>query len=227
MAHVRAMQQDAFEIVELARAWSGGGVEVRIGCVDALTRLAGDPRDLAAAPAGPARAGFLARRALARQALARRLGRAPDEIAIAADAQGAPVVAAPATGLHLSLSGRGGLAAAAVADQRVGVDVEPIGAPFEPPLNVLHPAERAALAGAGDAAHALFLRIWTAKEAYLKALRTGLLREPSGIEVRFAEGSDDFRIFDPRAPARLATAFSAWRDACGQPLVLACVVLSP
>lgn len=38
---------------------------------------------------------------------------------------------------------------------------------------------------AGEDAHEYFLHLWTAKEAYVKAIETGLSREPAEIEIRF------------------------------------------
>ncbi|HMN73434.1 MAG TPA: 4'-phosphopantetheinyl transferase superfamily protein [Rhodoblastus sp.] len=171
-----------------------------------------------------------ARAALARRLVARRVNCAEADVVIAHDAQGAPLVAPPRGGLRLSTAGRDAIVAAAVAGHAVGVDIETIAAPFAAPLNVLHPAERAALAAAGERAHEFFLRIWTAKEAYVKALGTGLAREPSEIEIRqdYAaafDGPAEIGVFDcGRAVATLRA--RAGRVSYGQDAVmLACVVL--
>lgn len=232
MAHVREMQQGPpIDALEMALDYAGGRADVRVACAGDLARVAPTAREALEAPTDPTRrAGFLARRALARRAVAHRLGRDAAEIAIAHDASGAPRLVAPACALHVSLSGRDDIAAIAVADRPVGVDVEPIGAPFDPPLNVLHPAERAALAAAGAGAHELLLRYWTAKEAYLKALGTGLTREPTEIEIQFAaraaKGDRDIAVLDRTARVRLAASLSRRLGGCGQPLILACVVLA-
>lgn len=184
-----------------------------------LTRLSEPARDLS-----PARA------ALAHRLVAWRAHCEESGVALAHDADGAPRLVAPDVALALSLAGRGDIVAAAVADGPVGVDIETLGEAFSPPLNVLHPTERAALAAASDA-HGLFLRIWTAKEAYLKALGTGLLREPAGIEVRLAASDATFAecpAFDivdrgRRVATRLARAGRT--DLAPAPVVLACVVL--
>lgn len=177
--------------------------------------VAPSPRDLAEAPArDPQRARFLARRAFARVLLAGRLGCPPQTIDIARDAQGAPHVVAPPTSLHVSFSSRGNLCAIALAQTPVGVDLEVLDAPFEPPWRALHEGERRRIA-ASDSPHESFMAVWTAKEAWLKAQGVGLLREPSEIEIRL-EGEDGFGVFDKAGPApgparRRVVAFAARR----------------
>jgi len=183
-----------------------------------LARLSAPARDL-----GPRRA------ALARRLVAWRARRPQDEVVIAHDAEGAPRIVAPTGALRLSLAGRDDLVAAAVADGPIGVDVETIGAPFVFPRNVLHPAECAALDAAGPEAHEEFLRIWTAKEAYVKALGTGFSREPARIEVRppalsgFGQ-ADDIEIFDGGRRVSTARARAGLVGLRG-PVMLACIVL--
>ena len=66
---------------------------------------------------------------------------------------------------------------------------------WRPAWNVLHEFEKAALAELPQERQSeAFLRLWTAKEAYLKALGVGLRREPSEICIRpRAEG---FHVLD-------------------------------
>lgn len=129
------------------------------------------------------------RDALARSRIAARLGCRPQDVAIGRAPQGAPILLAPSSPLRLSLSGRGGVVLVGLAPCALGVDAEPVGAPFEPsmdvPWNVLHPGEQAFLRALGDstARHLAFLRIWTAKEAVLKAWGVGLRREPASFEI--------------------------------------------
>ncbi|MCB1539537.1 MAG: 4'-phosphopantetheinyl transferase superfamily protein [Rhodoblastus sp.] len=180
-----------------------------------LARLGDPAHDLA-----PARA------ALARELIARRARCAADDVVLDRDPRGAPRIAAPATALRLSLAGRDDVVAAAVAGDPIGVDVEVIAAPFEPPLHVLHPAERAVLETAGQGAYEIFLLLWTAKEAYVKALGAGLAREPREIEIRLAGagGCGAFEVFDcgRRVPAALAwTGRALVRQ---RPVMLACFV---
>ncbi len=181
-------------------------------------------RDLLDAPRESlAREAFFARRSLARRALAQRLQCAPDDVTILRDGDGAPVTSSPSCGLHVSLSSRGDLIAAAIASNPVGVDIEPVCAPFEIPANVLHPGERAALAAAPQP-HEGFLTIWTAKEAYLKALRTGLAREPVDIEVNFA--GPELVVRDRGARVALAAGFAHILTYKRHEFALACVVLA-
>ena len=96
---------------------------------------------------------------------------------------GAPHVEVAGKRLHASLAHRDDLLLIGYAPRPLGVDIEPIGDAQEPPWNVLAPIERTFLTAIDDPAerHVAFLRIWTIKEAALKALGTGLSREPSSL----------------------------------------------
>lgn len=232
-------RNDAIEAFTVALVYAGGRADAVFARLSDLTLPPPLPRELAEAPAEPqARARFLARRGLARRAVARRLDCAVEHVTIGRSASGAPVLLAPDARLHLALSGRDDLVAVALAEAPVGVDIEPVGAPFEAPLNVLHPDERAALAAMGADAHDHFMRLWTAKEAYLKALGTGFAREPAEIAIALAAparidgaihrgGAGDVAIVDRGVPVRLATAFVQRLLYCGQPVALGCIVLPP
>jgi len=83
--------------------------------------------------------------------------------------------------LHFSLAHSRGLIAVAVAPRVIGVDVERLPSPetVEACARALHPGEQAELAAAPQGERrAHFGRLWTRKEAYLKALGTGLSRHP-------------------------------------------------
>ncbi|MFE1544343.1 4'-phosphopantetheinyl transferase family protein [Streptomyces microflavus] len=83
--------------------------------------------------------------------------------------------------LHFSLAHSRGLIAVAVAPRVIGVDVERLPSPetVEACARALHPGEQAELAAAPPGERrAHFGRLWTRKEAYLKALGTGLSRHP-------------------------------------------------
>ncbi|MGW1544511.1 4'-phosphopantetheinyl transferase family protein [Streptomyces sp. NPDC002309] len=94
---------------------------------------------------------------------------------------GRPAVAHPDPPLHFSLAHSHGVAVVAVAATVLGADVERL--PRDETVEVcspaLHPGEQRELAGLPpEERRALFGRMWTRKEAYLKALGTGLSRDP-------------------------------------------------
>ncbi len=121
-------------------------------------------------------------RAKLRQILGKYLDRSPREIEISIGLQGKPQVA----GLEFNLSHSGDLVAYAVSDQPVGIDIERIrkidltaiiqrffAASEFAAWQKLPPAEQ----------EAAFFRLWTIKEAYLKAIGTGLHTPLSAVEV--------------------------------------------
>lgn len=238
MAHLQdAQPAAALEAFTLSSIFVGGRAEALVARRDDLTLPPPTLAEIAAAPQKPVlRENWLARRGFARRALARRLKCAVEDVALGAEPGGAPKILAPACNLHLSLSSREDLFAVAFAEKPVGVDIEPVGARFEHPLNVMHPAERERLATEGDGAHELFLKLWTAKEAYLKALKTGFGREPSEIEIRVASPTEssgalhvrgpDVEIVDRGARIPLASAFAQILGYRDRRLALALIVLA-
>ncbi len=132
-----------------------------------------------------------------RAILAGYLGTAPGALAIASDAQGKPHLAdEPALAFNLSHSGP--LALLAVARARpIGVDVEQVRALPDAGLvagRFFAPAEvQAWVRFSGAAQTRAFYACWTRKEAYLKALGSGLARPLDSFVVSV----------DPDAPARL------------------------
>jgi 4'-phosphopantetheinyl transferase len=128
-----------------------------------------------------------------RRLLARYTGRRPQDLRFTRDPcpgcrepHGRPVVlpteTSAAVPLHFSLSHSAGVALVGVTAVPVGVDVEQL--PREETATIcaqaLHPGERAELAAAAPQdRRALFGRLWTRKEAYLKGLGTGLSRGPA------------------------------------------------
>ena len=124
----------------------------------------------------PARAPFVASRALLRELLQAATGIAAASWDVSAERGRAPTAASPdaARAVHVSLSHRLGWVAAAVADAAVGVDVEvdrPARSnPDERAALMLSPPEMTAWASVptGDRDAALLAR-WTAKEAWFKA----------------------------------------------------------
>lgn len=128
---------------------------------------------------------FVARRVMARELLAAALGGNPGELVLERRCArcGGMHPASPLAGgggeAWWSASSSGGLAALAIADRRVGFDLE---ADVEHPrweriaARFFSAAERREVAGSPRR----FLELWTLKEAYLKALGVGL---PGGLRA--------------------------------------------
>lgn len=151
-----------------------------------------------------ARDHFLVARATLRRLLGAYLECEPARLAIGADAEGKPRLEdGVGVDLRFNLAHSGGVVMLGVAVARaVGVDVE-----FMRPLDDLEgvmrtaftPAERDdVLACAPDARAARFFRLWTRKEAYLKATGRGLSGGMAHIDARGWGGGRDGR---PGAPA--------------------------
>ncbi len=107
-------------------------------------------------------------------------------------------------GLFFNLSHSDERTVLALSDGEVGVDIQQV-KPGDMRLatRFFSPEECETLRAAGEDATALFYRLWTVKEAYLKALGTGLTRPLSSFTVRLTE--DGAEICDPEAEG------SPWR----------------
>ena len=121
---------------------------------------------------------YVVTRALVRVVLADRLGVPPAALAISTTGRGKPVLTAP---LHFNVSHSGDLILLAVsADHAVGVDVERRREVERVQALVdrwLTPAEREQvlrIAASGLTVSEAFLRVWSLKEARLKALGVGI-----------------------------------------------------
>ncbi|MFE5048943.1 4'-phosphopantetheinyl transferase family protein [Streptomyces sp. NPDC056637] len=126
--------------------------------------------------------------------------------------QGRPVLRGLAAPVHFSLSHSHGLIAVAVASDTVGADVQrvcPTGT-VEACLPRLHPLERAELeALAPEERAAVFTRLWSRKEAYLKGLGTGLSRPPRADylgEATLSARTPGWSVHDVAAPSGYAAA---------------------
>lgn len=123
------------------------------------------------------RSHWIAARAGLRLLLAGWTGLEPCRVAIETEPAGKPFVAGRP--VHFSLSHSGGQAAVVLSKfGPVGVDLEPLGRPHKLAdcLDTFcHPEERK------DRSGQALLRIWCAKEAYLKALGVGLAMPPAGL----------------------------------------------
>lgn len=137
------------------------------------------------------------RRSLARELLARQFGLAEAAVEIGHEPAGRPLILRPrGSGLHLSLATRAGLVAIALAHRPVGIDVERVALASEPPLAVLHRGERHWLENLPAPARPLaFAQLWSAKEAYVKALGTGFTRAPESFAVRL-DDAERFTVTD-------------------------------
>lgn len=141
------------------------------------------------------------RRDTARRLIAGQFNLERDVVEIEHDERGRPVLVHPAgTGLHLSLATRAGLVAMALAHDPVGIDVERIEPGAEPPLASLHQQESEDLLALPASARPLaFAQLWSAKEAYVKALGLGFVRPPESFAVRLLS-AERFEVFDPERP---------------------------
>lgn len=138
------------------------------------------------------RARFVWSRLALRALVATRLGVAPDRVPLGLTAQGRPFVEAarpdgtPPLDFNLSHAADLGLIALLNGPGRVGVDLErvrPIPDWRQVAQLVFTANERAGLARReGDALDA-FYRLWTAKEACLKAIGTGFLTDPRAVAL--------------------------------------------
>ena len=156
---------------------------------------------------------------------ANHLGIAPEHVRVIRAPSGAPRIEAPGRALRVSLAHRDDVLLVGLAGRPIGVDIERIDAVRQPPWNVLAEAERKALVAIEDRAarHAAFLRIWTAKEAALKALGTGLSREPATLAVTF--DGDMIRLHDRAKALETTVACVELSDHGSDRFVWACVVL--
>jgi 4'-phosphopantetheinyl transferase len=176
-------------------------------------------------PAASDRTYFLARRAALRSLVARCLDCPADAVEIAYNAAGAPQVVAPAA-CFVSVSGRGPATALAVSSLPVGVDFEPAGEIVEPVADVLHPDEVTMLAGLDKTAQSQrFLQIWTAKEAYVKALGVGFNRDPADLAVDEADADGGLRIADRGLRVQTVAARRLTGKIGDVPIVVSCIVL--
>jgi 4'-phosphopantetheinyl transferase len=157
----------------------------------------------------PHRRRWIASRLVLRDLLARYCGEPPDAITFCYGPNGKPEVADESTSpIHFSVSHSGGLAVYAVAGEPLGVDLEryrplPVG---ELASRFLSDVEAAAVARLPrEAQSQLFIRCWTRKEAYLKAIGIGLSGALRDFDVDLDPGSQRALIThrgDVREPGR-------------------------
>ena len=166
------------------------------------------------------------RRSLARELLARQFGLAEAAVEIGHEPAGRPLILRPrGSGLHLSLATRAGLVAIALAHRPVGIDVERVALASEPPLAVLHPGERHWLENLPAPARPLaFAQLWSAKEAYVKALGTGFARKPESFSVQL-DGAERFAVSDEENGRRAAGVIRLTKNGGHETMAAAFIVL--
>ena len=138
--------------------------------------------ETAARPASLPERGAL-RRLVATQVITSQFGLEAGGISIDHDPHGRPFIAGMPD-IGLSHATREGLVLVVLGFGPVGADIE-INEPLaEIPWNVLHARERDDLSRLTGAVRTeAFYRLWTAKEALLKATGEGLMREPSSFAI--------------------------------------------
>jgi 4'-phosphopantetheinyl transferase len=128
-------------------------------------------------------------RASLRQLLGQVIGLIPSEVPFVFSEYGKPALDAPFDRLHFNLSHCPDLALIAISmDGPVGIDLESLDRAvdlLECENSFCHPEEIRLLPCETNARASQLLRIWTAKEAVLKALGTGLSFPPDEIQVIF------------------------------------------
>jgi phosphopantetheinyl transferase len=173
-------------------------------------------------PGASDRGWFLARRAATRSLAAMFCGCNPEEIVIGYDAPGAPRVASGVC--FVSVGGRGPFAAIVTGNHPVGIDFEMVTDEIDIIPDVLHDEEKASLALlTSEQARRRFLQIWTLKEAFLKALGSGLNVDPASVATAFS--SDHATILHSQAPAG-TKAFIRNAEISGFSFICACVELA-
>lgn len=154
---------------------------------------------------------FVCRRGAVRAILGRYVGMAPQELRFAANGRGKPELAGAAArrGIRFNVARSDALAVCAVtAGRRVGVDLEAV-RPIDDALRIagayFSPAETRALSAVPAADRSLaFLRCWTRKEAFVKALGAGLSYPLDAFDVTLSPGEPPalLRVGSDRHAAR-------------------------
>ncbi|MEO5913266.1 MAG: 4'-phosphopantetheinyl transferase superfamily protein [Luteolibacter sp.] len=126
-------------------------------------------------------------RAQLRVILGKALSLSPLDVPLILSEQGKPLLAPPYDEIHFNLSHCADLAVVALSpDGPVGVDLESLDRAQDLPgceASFCHPEEIAMLPQGDEERMMRLLEIWTAKEAVLKALGTGLTHPPEVVRV--------------------------------------------
>lgn len=136
---------------------------------------------------------WVACRANLRHILGQAIGRPPHEVPLVFSEHGKPVLSPPYDPLHFNLSHCAGRAIVALCtDGPVGVDLESLDRArelLECEPTFCHPLEISKLPVDKVPRASHLLRIWTAKEAVLKALGTGLSHPPETVRIHFRQST--------------------------------------
>lgn len=100
--------------------------------------------------------------------------------------------------IHFSLSHSGDLLALAISDKEIGIDIEKLRTAKEALITRVCSKNEINKINSSENKDKTFTEIWTKKEAYLKALGTGIDRELSGIDTtdeKFNFFTEDFEDF--------------------------------
>ncbi len=130
---------------------------------------------------------FLVGRGCLRYLLGRCLGQPPASLSFTYGPQGKPSLGQGNGGLEFNLSHSGDYVAIAIADRRVGIDLEQVRTLTALPAlckRCLSPGEQTSLLTLPEPQATLqFFRYWTAKEAYLKGVGVGLSQPMGDLQV--------------------------------------------
>lgn len=147
-----------------------------------------------------ARRRFVVARAVLRRLLGHYTGVEPGALRLVTGPRGKPAIAG-ATGLRFNVAHSGDYALIGVCgDRELGVDIEAIPRDLDPTgvaAQVFSDAERSALQKVPEGQrHDAFARIWTRKEAYIKALGEGFSYPTRSFTVSPGAGDDDALLAD-------------------------------
>ncbi len=138
---------------------------------------------------------FFLRRGLARALIARYAGCSPTDVTIIRAANGSLQVYPETSCLHLSLSYRGSLIALGLARAPIGVDVELQDPEIEIPYQTLHPKERTKLEALPQTARPeAFFKLWTGKEACVKAVSHGFSISPDSFYLELPDAANNAQV---------------------------------
>jgi 4'-phosphopantetheinyl transferase len=160
-----------------------------------------------------------------RRILGRKLGIEPRKVPLIAGPNGKPALATPFSHLEFNLSHCDELAVVVLSESgTVGIDLEPwsrASSLIECAEIFCHPDELKELPSNEDARATRLLEIWTSKEAFLKALGTGLSYPPQQVRIigkhatadTSLQGLSDLHLMTPFHPRlkhhRLAVAVNS------------------